>query len=191
MEKFHELGQRNDIITRNKVAIRVIGELDLLPPHIKEAAESVMRRTCNYRRFILNICFPYTATAECISICNELIEVGLPITRDSIDTRLYTNPAPPLDLLVRTSGELRLSEFLTWQITSPTKRRPYLVFLDALWPSFNFLNYIYVLLRYQLHHKREKKTGKDQCLRATVKVKESTKVTLPTPPHSPIYLKTL
>lgn len=181
-EKFRQLSEHTDIIAKYSVTIRVLGQLEMLPEDVRQVIEQAMQQT---RReysgedgdtgFTLNICSPYTSTAELLAISNRLLcgEVGEQveerITVDSIDRLIYTNPGPPLDLLVRTSGEWRLSEFLTWQATAGgsddlresddgvpgiKSRSPQIAFVDTLWPSLGLYQFIFLLLQYQVTDRR-------------------------------------
>ena len=111
-------------------------------------------------RFVLNICFPYTSSYEISEACKSAIQYTreipnpLPVLENSalFDCFLDTWDSPPLEILVRTSGEARLSEFLMWQVCRKNRETGRLVqvhILDALWPEFNFSHLIPILLKYQ------------------------------------------
>ena len=112
-----------------------------------------MHATRNYSRYTLNICFPYTSTAEILNASNSLLQAVqqnllLPsdITSAPISQLMYTNPPP--EVLVRTSGERRLSDFFTWQCAQ--RPSPTIAFVNALWPDFGLRHMALALLRYQL-----------------------------------------
>lgn len=171
-EKFHQLCDNVGLVAQHSVAIRVLGQLELLPDDVRQAAERAMRQTqqASHAGLTLNICFPYTSTAELLAISNRLLcRAGEEaITAAAIDQLIYTHPGPSLDLLVRTSGEWRLSEFLIWQATAgpddlgdaavvdgdgppdTRPRPPQLAFVNTLWPSFGLYQFVYLLLQYQL-----------------------------------------
>lgn len=119
--------------------------------------------------FVLNICFPYTSTYEISEACKtalkysqEMIE-PLPIFENPalFDCFLDTWDSPPLEILVRTSGESRLSEFLMWQVCRNNRETGRLVqvyILDALWPEFGFKHLLPIIIKYQSTHKRAKMT---------------------------------
>lgn len=108
----------------------------------------------------MNICFPYTSTFEITEACKSAIQYTretinpLPVLENSalFDCFLDTWDSPPLEILVRTSGESRLSEFLMWQVCRRNKESGRLVqvhILDALWPEFGFGHLIPIVLKYQ------------------------------------------
>lgn len=110
--------------------------------------------------FVLNICFPYTSTHEISEACKSAIQYTretpnpLPVLDNPtlFDCFLDTWDSPPLEILVRTSGESRLSEFLMWQVCRRNKETGRLVqvhILDALWPEFGFSHLIPIVLKYQ------------------------------------------
>ncbi|MBQ7760786.1 MAG: di-trans,poly-cis-decaprenylcistransferase [Clostridia bacterium] len=81
---------------------------------------------------LLNIAFNYGGRAEIVKACNSLIENGLPITEEGISKNLYTSHVQDPDLIVRTGGEYRLSNFLMWQSAYSE-----IYVTDVLWPDFN------------------------------------------------------
>lgn len=108
--------------------------------------------------FILNICFPYTSSYEIKSATERavnLLKCDSPapcIEPASFDFLLDTWSSPPLDILVRTSGENRLSEFLLWQCCrgNPSTLRPVQIeVLPVLWPEFSFRHLLPIILRFQ------------------------------------------
>lgn len=182
--KFRQLSEHTDIITKYSVTIRVLGQLEMLPEDVRQVVEQAMQQTRRQSNcgddetgFTLNICSPYTSTAELLTISNRLLccegekQKEKMITVDAINRLIYTNPGPPLDLLVRTSGEWRLSEFLTWQATAGgasdliesndddmpgTKSgSPHIAFVNTLWPSLGLYQFIFLLLRYQVAERRQ------------------------------------
>eukprot|EP01024_Parvocaulis_polyphysoides_P071326 TRINITY_DN8876_c0_g2_i4.p3 TRINITY_DN8876_c0_g2~~TRINITY_DN8876_c0_g2_i4.p3 ORF type:complete len:119 (-),score=4.98 TRINITY_DN8876_c0_g2_i4:185-541(-) len=110
------------------------------------------RELCNGKpQGILNICFCYTATQE-ISGALESVHEDLQsgklqlddINSELFESRLYTKEQPPVDILVRTSGETRLSDFLLWQC-----RNAMLSFVQQLWPEFSFNQLVKIIMQYQ------------------------------------------
>ncbi|RWS05279.1 hypothetical protein B4U79_00874, partial [Dinothrombium tinctorium] len=103
----------------------------------------------------LNVCFPYTSRheiAEAITKISEGVQKGA-LTVSDIDEQLleeclYTNRSPDPELIIRTSGEVRLSDFLLWQSSFSV-----LAFVDVLWPTFSFWDFCYAIFYYQRHHK--------------------------------------
>ncbi|KAJ1556134.1 hypothetical protein HK405_006458 [Cladochytrium tenue] len=177
-EKFDEFAQKADIIERHRIAVRVIGNLDLLPPDVLLAASRAVLMTRHNTGAILNVCIPYTSRDELAAAARDvaaglraghiLPEDLLPSTSDNdrddsgggsgariaspsplFDACLLDARSPPLDILVRTSGEARMSDFLLWQTATSGAA---LHFVNALWPDFSFWTALPALLRYQLLH---------------------------------------
>ena len=151
--KFKELTQKLDFIHRHQIRIRVIGELHLLPVEVRAAAEDAMRLTEGYQKHTLNVAFSYTSTAEIVSATDQLIRSGKNPSSSVLDSMMYVNV--PVDLFVRTSGEQRVSEFLTWQLTGIKKNgdsfAPIIHFTKKLWPELSFFDFVLILLDYQYH----------------------------------------
>lgn len=119
---------------------------------------------------MLNICFPYTSSYEISEACKAALKYSqetidpLPIFENPtiFDCFLDTWDSPPLEILVRTSGESRLSEFLMWQVCRKNKESGRLVqvhILDALWPEFGFKHLLPIILKYQSTKTKAKITG--------------------------------
>lgn len=117
----------------------------------------------------MNICFPYTSTHEISEACKSALKYSketlnpLPVFDNPtlFDCFLDTWDSPPLEILVRTSGESRLSEFLMWQVCRQNRETGRLVqvhILDALWPEFGFNHLVPIILKYQSTKTRDKKT---------------------------------
>lgn len=118
--------------------------------------------------FVLNICFPYTSTYEISEACKSALKYTLsssnplPIFENTslFDCFLDTWDSPPLEILIRTSGEARLSEFLMWQVSKKNENVQVHI-LEALWPEFGFSHLLPVVLKYQRNHKIKKIRSQD------------------------------
>ncbi|RTG84334.1 ditrans,polycis-polyprenyl diphosphate synthase [Schistosoma bovis] len=114
---------------KDDICIRVIGNLALLPAKVQSLAAQLMLVTRNHSKSILNICMAYNSRND-ITNAMEIVRLGVKegkiipsdITQELLSKCLYTRLSKPLDLLIRTSGELRLSDFLTWQPLINSKR---------------------------------------------------------------------
>jgi len=123
----------------NNVRINIIGDFDSLPPHTKEAIIHAKEQTKDNNGLLLNFAFNYGGRYDIICAMKEMmkdVEEGK-FTIDSIDeqslsTYLNTKDIQDPDLLIRTSGEQRLSNFLLWQLAYTE-----LLFTDVLWPDYN------------------------------------------------------
>jgi undecaprenyl diphosphate synthase len=117
------------------VRVRLLGRLDELPTATRASIESALDATAGGERLVLNIAFNYAGRTELVDAVRDIVRSG--VSADDIDeatiTRaLYTAGLPDPDLVIRTGGEQRLSNFLIWQSAYAE-----LVFLDTLWPDFD------------------------------------------------------
>eukprot|EP00192_Tetraselmis_astigmatica_P021904 CAMPEP_0117648920 /NCGR_PEP_ID=MMETSP0804-20121206/679_1 /TAXON_ID=1074897 /ORGANISM="Tetraselmis astigmatica, Strain CCMP880" /LENGTH=263 /DNA_ID=CAMNT_0005454589 /DNA_START=165 /DNA_END=956 /DNA_ORIENTATION=- len=123
LDKLYHILHERSVVDRHGVKVKVLGELALLPLPLQQAAARVMKATSQNKGGALNICFSYTAHHEIStaaqSICKGLRSGAL----DSVDVNyglfarcLQTSDSPPVDLMIRTSGETRLSDFLLLQV---------------------------------------------------------------------------
>ncbi len=149
---------RDETVWREKVRFRVIGRLDYLPSEVAESLRRLERETMHHDRFHLNIAVAYGGRAEIVDavkkICSKVAEGELQpdqVDEETIEHNLYTNglPKPDPDLVIRTSGEERISNFLLWQIAYSE-----LVFLDVYWPSFRRIDLLRAIRTYQQRTRR-------------------------------------
>ena len=117
-------------IARNNVRLRIIGDYKALSADVVELLEGALARTADNTGMILAIALNYGAQAE-IARAAAAAAVKGPITPEAIEAELDTAGLPPLDLLIRTSGEVRLSNFLLWQAAYAE-----MWFTPVLWPDF-------------------------------------------------------
>ncbi|MFN8654419.1 MAG: isoprenyl transferase [Gemmatimonadales bacterium] len=141
------------------VSVRFLGELDRLSPGARAAVDRLTRHTAEGSRLALNICISYGARAEltrAARLLAEEVQAGrlLPAEIDeaAMARRLFTAAFPDPDLLIRTSGELRLSNFLLWQLAYAE-----LYVTPVLWPDFTRANLWDAVLEYQ---RRDRRFGK-------------------------------
>jgi len=136
----------------NGVRVNIIGRLDLLPADIRAMAKELMDRTRNHDRYILNVALAYGGRQEIVDAIKGIardVKGGKlqleDIDEDTVSSYLYTKDIPDPDLILRTSGEERISNFLLWQLAYSE-----LYFADVYWPAFtreDFLKAIYVYQR--------------------------------------------
>jgi undecaprenyl diphosphate synthase len=132
--------RRADELDDRQVRVRFIGRRGRpVPKRLVQMMESTEAKTARHRRLTLQIAFNYGGRAELVDVARQLardVAAGNlkpdKINRKSIQARLYEPEAPDVDLLVRTSGEQRLSNFLLWEAAYAE-----LVFTDVLWPDFD------------------------------------------------------
>ena len=114
----------------DNVHFRFIGNLSIFSPELRAKMERIDRETA-HKPFILNIAVNYGGREEIAHACNELIRLGVSnVTEEDISKQLYTNPCPDPDLIVRTGGDLRSSNFLLWQSAYAEY-----IFTPILWPD--------------------------------------------------------
>jgi undecaprenyl diphosphate synthase len=103
---------------KNGVRLRHLGRLDRLPEQIQEGIRDAIELTRNNDRLILNVAFSYGGRAEIVDAIKHIIQLNIPpeaVTEDLVSQHLYTGGLPDPDMIIRTGGEFRLSNFLLWQ----------------------------------------------------------------------------
>jgi undecaprenyl diphosphate synthase len=122
-------------LVRKGVRVRVLGRLEELPASTRESISEAIAATAHGTRLALNIAFNYSGRSEIVDAVRRALADGLApeaVTEEAIRSRLYTTGLPELDLLIRTGGEQRISNFLLWQAAYAE-----LYFTDVLWPDFS------------------------------------------------------
>lgn len=146
-------------LSENNIKLNAIGNLDLLPKSAKKELFEVIKNTENNNRMTLTLALSYGSREEIVSavkeisekVKNNIISIGS-IDESIINQHLYTRNLPEVDLLIRTSGEHRISNFLLWQIAYAE-----LYFTPVLWPDFKEEDLYEAIISYQ---KRERRFGK-------------------------------
>jgi undecaprenyl diphosphate synthase len=135
MEIFHETIDRElPDLCKQGVRAHFIGRRDRAPEALRRRMAELEAETAENSTIELWIAFDYGGRAELVEAVRRLVEEGVPpdqVDEDAITLRLYAPGLPDPDLLIRTSGELRISNFLLWQLAYAE-----LVFVDTLWPDF-------------------------------------------------------
>jgi undecaprenyl diphosphate synthase len=139
-------------LRREGVRVRLLGRLDELPEETRRSIGSALDATAGGERLLLNIAFNYAGRTELVDAVRRLIAAGA--APDSIDeatvgAALYTAGLPDPDLVIRTGGEQRLSNFLIWQSAYAE-----FFFSDALWPDFGPAEFDAALLEFASRHRR-------------------------------------
>ena len=137
VEGLHDIAD-DPRIHDNKVRVQIIGRRELLPKSVNDAIDYAESKTQDYDQFVFTVCLAYGSREEMIdairSIAKEHADGELPlesIDEQAVSDRLYTGNMPDPDLVIRTSGEERISNFLLWQMAYSE-----LYFTDVFWPSF-------------------------------------------------------
>ena len=135
MEIFGETIERElPDLAKQGVRTRFIGRSDRAPDELRQRMAALEAETAANDRLLLWIAFDYGGRAELVEAARGLIEAGVSaadVDEDALAAHLYAPELPDPDLLIRTSGELRLSNFLLWQLAYAE-----LVFVEKLWPDF-------------------------------------------------------
>ncbi|KAJ3645019.1 hypothetical protein Zmor_022712 [Zophobas morio] len=150
-EKFQKLLDEREKIMAEGVCIRIIGNMSLLSQELRKLiAEAVLMTKDNNRAF-LNVAFAYTARDEMVNTARKVVE-GVEkgaieaddVDEDLISRCLYTGDRQDPDIIVRTSGEVRFSDYLLWQISNS-----YICFTEVLWPEFCIWHLLACVFKYQ------------------------------------------
>jgi len=137
---------------RNNVKINVIGDVDGLAPKVQDAARKAMETTGENTGLVFNVALNYGARNEIVHAVKALIQQGVSaddVTEERLSDELYTKGQSDPDVLIRTGGESRLSNFLLWQ-TAYTE----FFFTDTFWPDFDQEAYYNLIEEYQQRHRR-------------------------------------
>lgn len=148
--------KKDSRIHQNKVRIRILGRLELLPKGIQRSAQYVMEMTKQYEAYNLNIALAYGGREEIIHAIQRIaqdVKKGklklIDISQSTVSSYLYTTGLPDPDLILRTSGEERISNFLLWQIAYSE-----LYFSDVYWPAFQKRDFLRAIRTYQNRKRR-------------------------------------
>jgi undecaprenyl diphosphate synthase len=143
-----------DTLLRNNIRFRVIGRANELAPDIRRELAAAEERTAPNTGMLFNIALNYGGRAEIVEAARRLLEAGVPsgeLDEQRFAGFLYTAGQPDPDLLIRTSGEMRVSNFLLWQIAYAE-----IWVTETLWPDFRKRDLLEAILAYQ---KRERRYG--------------------------------
>jgi undecaprenyl diphosphate synthase len=140
-----------DLMMRHDIRFTALGRLEELPAHVSSELADVTRMTSANRGLRLNLAINYGGRAELVDAVKALVSAHAEVTEQSIAERLYTAGQPDPDLLIRTSGEMRISNFLLWQIAYAE-----LYVTETLWPDFTRTELLRAILDYQ---KRDRRYG--------------------------------
>ncbi|MFP4030509.1 MAG: isoprenyl transferase [Desulfococcaceae bacterium] len=154
LKKFlrNELGE----MLENGIRLSTVGQIERLPADVREKLRDAIGKTAHGRRMTLHLALSYGGRDELVSMARSLAEKvrdgeldPTHINEAAVAAHLYTRDVPDPDLLIRTSGEQRLSNFLLWQIAYAE-----LFFTDTLWPDFTREELIQILRAYQGRDRR-------------------------------------
>jgi len=154
LKKF--LVSEKPVMMANDIRLNAIGQIERLPRDVLEVLSQTMDATRNNPGMVLNLALSYGARAEIVRMTQILAEKARAgsldpqsITEETVSAHLYTHDLPDPDLLIRTSGEMRISNFLLWQIAYSE-----LHITSTLWPDFSRNEYLDILKDYQQRNRR-------------------------------------
>ena len=146
-------------IIENKIKLNAIGDINSLPEEVKKKLKETIEKTKKNRKLILTIAINYGGKEEITNALKTIINkvkkniiLKEKVDEELINTHLYSKNLPDVDLLIRTSGEKRISNFLLWKISYAE-----LYFTNILWPEFSKNDFYKAIINYQ---KRERRFGK-------------------------------
>jgi undecaprenyl diphosphate synthase len=145
-----------DNLREQGVEVRILGDLSRLAPGARQAVDRVVAETAGGQDLALNLCISYSSRAEIARAARQLAEdvaagrlAPGEIDEAAVTRRLYTAPWPDPDLLIRTSGEMRISNFLLWQLAYAE-----LYVTPVLWPDFTRRHLFEAILEFQRRDRR-------------------------------------
>ncbi len=153
----HTIVEEIDELDKNEVRLHTIGDTDSLPESCKSELQRGMDRTAHHSRVNLILALSYSARWEILNAVKQIVSKGIQeenITEEIISKHLTTAPFPDPELLIRTSGEKRISNFLLWQIAYAE-----LHFTETFWPDFNEEDFYKAICDYQSRERRFGKTS--------------------------------
>ncbi len=151
------LRQEFETLVRNNVRLEAFGRLDALPGIVRDTLDETIRATAHHTGLRLNLAINYGGRSELVDAVNAILaearQAGslhqLSVTEEAISQRLYTAGLPDPDLLIRSSGEMRVSNFLLWQIAYAE-----LHVTETLWPDFRREDLLRAIIDYQGRDRR-------------------------------------
>jgi undecaprenyl diphosphate synthase len=145
------------LIQKNEIRMRFLGRMNELPAGVQKDVRDAMEKTAGNKGMVLCVALNYGGRAEIVDAMNAILSEGNgrgasnKVTEEQLSRHLYTEGLPDPDLLIRTSGEMRVSNFLLWQIAYAE-----IFVTETLWPDFNRARLLEALMEFQ---KRERRYG--------------------------------
>jgi len=155
------VSERQELL-KNNIRLNIIGQKHRLPLDVQKEVDATMEVTKNNKKMVLNLALSYGSREEITTAVRKIAKKieskdlePRDITQDLISDHLYTKAMPDPDLIIRTSGEYRLSNFLLWQAAYSE-----IYISDTLWPDFSKTEFIEILKNFQ---ERDRRFGKVAC----------------------------
>ncbi|MAF13575.1 MAG: di-trans,poly-cis-decaprenylcistransferase [Parcubacteria group bacterium] len=138
-------------LEKDQIKIRFAGRINLFPEDMQEKMKELMEKTAEYDKHIINFAMAYGGREEIIDTVNKMVEAGEEITEKSLQENMWV--PENLDIVIRTSGEHRTSNFFIWQASYAE-----IFFIDKHWPDFEKEDLVRILSEFE--EKRERRFGK-------------------------------
>jgi len=137
-------------LIKNNIKVVISGDISKIDKKTVEALRKLVEKLKNNTGLIVNLCINYGGQQEIVSAINKIISLGVKsVDEKKFEEFLYTKDLPELDLLIRTSGELRISNFMLWQVAYAE-----LYFTKTLWPDFTPKEFVLAIKDYQSRERR-------------------------------------
>jgi undecaprenyl diphosphate synthase len=152
---YENLIKEKDLLVKNDIKLQIVGDMERLPPKLKKKLLETIELSRSHKKMQINLALNYGSRMEIINAVKKIVEDNIPsskINEKLFSRYLYTTNCPDPDLLIRTSGELRISNFLLYQIAYSE-----LYFTPTLWPDFRLREFLKAILDFQ---ERERRFGK-------------------------------
>lgn len=145
----NSISREADNLLRNNIVLRILGDVTFFPKSLQNKISNLELRSRNNDGLKLNIALNYGGQKEIVNAVNRALKTKKSISINDIEKFLDTSSLPDVDLLIRTGGEKRISNFLLWQLAYSE-----LFFVDRLWPDFNEDVIVDALYFYQKRNRR-------------------------------------
>jgi undecaprenyl diphosphate synthase len=149
---YENLLNRQELLDKNDIKLKIIGRIDKLPAKLQKKLSETESHSQKHRGLQVNLALNYGSRAEIVLAVKQIIAQGIPASRINEKTfgkYLDTTGCPDPDLLIRTSGEYRLSNFLLYQIAYSE-----LYFTPILWPDFKAVDFFRAIIDFQGRDRR-------------------------------------
>jgi undecaprenyl diphosphate synthase len=149
---YDNLVQEKELLMKNDIRLNVVGDIKKLPGKLQKKLTEIMTLSENNSRMQINLALNYGSRIEIVNAVKQIIEEGIvpsKINETLFSQYLLTKGCPDPDLLIRTSGELRISNFLLFQIAYSE-----LYFTDILWPDFHNAEFLKAIVEFQHRDRR-------------------------------------
>ncbi|MBD3413851.1 MAG: isoprenyl transferase [Candidatus Aminicenantes bacterium] len=150
---FNYLRKESNVLMENKFRLNVIGDIEQIPKKARKELTKVIHQTREYDRFTINLALNYSGRSEIVDAVKKIMDEERihknNVDEDLFSRYLYTSGIPDPDLLIRTSGELRISNFLLWQIAYSE-----IWVTPVFWPDFSREHMLEAIVDYQERERR-------------------------------------